>query len=215
MKSGLSGARNADRCFQTTYVGRKYAYLASLTRDLDTKLGLVILPAEVRPHSNVEDGYQWSVLPHAQHLFRQNLSKLTTREYIQIMQGIDVSFEANFYCPAAASLDGAEPVMPPETFTSSIEMLSSQVKQLQQDADLIRQSLESEKRAREKVELDLKKTQAAYTTIRKANAKAQHVSRRLEHNNRSLRAKLHDSDNDFREIGQIVRRFEIRAGEKL
>ena len=207
--------QNAEKCSQITYVGQSYTDLAPLTIDSDTKLGLVILPPEVRLHPNTEDGYQWSVLPQAQHLFRQNLSKLTTREYIQIMQGIDITFEAKPYCPTAAPLLGAEPVVPPETFTSSIEMLSNQIKHLQQDADLMTQSLESERRVREKLEMDLKKTQAAYTLIRQENAKAQHISRRLVHNNRSLRAKLHISDNDFREIRQLVRRFETRADENL
>ena len=45
-------------------------------------------------HPRASDGYKWSVLPQSQHLFRQNLSKLTSREYQQIIQCIGVSLEA-------------------------------------------------------------------------------------------------------------------------
>lgn len=69
-------------------------YWSILKLFLGTKLGIEIPPAEVRMHPRKEDSYRWSILPAKQHLFKKNLSKLSTGVYTQIMQGIGVFLEA-------------------------------------------------------------------------------------------------------------------------
>ena len=49
---------------------------------------------EVRLQPKAEDPYKWQVLPHKAHLFEKNLSKLSTRVYMQITDGIGEFFEA-------------------------------------------------------------------------------------------------------------------------
>ena len=70
------------------------SFTAIVLTILDSRLGLVVTPLEVRLHPRQDDAYKWSVLPHKEHLFKNNLSKLTAGLYTQLIQGVGVFFEA-------------------------------------------------------------------------------------------------------------------------
>ena len=94
MKSVQSGAWSAESCYPIISVYHYLVLLSTLlTLSQDKRLGLIVEPIEVRMHPRASDGYKWSILPQSQYLFRQNLSKLTTRTYQQIIQCIGTSVE--------------------------------------------------------------------------------------------------------------------------
>lgn len=49
---------------------------------------------DVRLHPRPSDPYRWNILPTKAHLFRKNLSKLSTGIYSQIISGIGSFLEA-------------------------------------------------------------------------------------------------------------------------
>ena len=186
------------------------------------RLGIKIPPAEVRTHPRADDDYEWSILPHSQHLFRQNLSKLTAREYIQLIQGVGEVFEAvhrkqdstalypqnrvglQQACHSKVDKDG-------ETFTSNIERLSSEIATLQQEASLLKAAAETELQARAQLETDLKRVRAAYIVLRKENTKSQNDARRLGFIVRALQVKIQESSRGIRKIANFSQRLEERS----
>lgn len=182
---------------------------------LDARLGLDIPPAEVRMHPRADDAYEWSVLPDSQHLFRQNLSKLTSREYTQLIRGIGMVFEAVRRGPISAALKPCpredtehhlESQEPGETFTSNIERLSSEVSSLRQEASLLKAPSENELQARAKLEIELRKAQSAYVALRRECTKSQNNARRL-----GLVARVKESNRGIRHLANFSQKLEERS----
>lgn len=60
----------------------------------ESRLGLLIDPAEVRLIPHQSDPYTWSYMPHRRHLFRKHISKHNLGAYREICAEVGRSFEA-------------------------------------------------------------------------------------------------------------------------
>ena len=187
--------------------------------ELGARLGLDIAPADVRLHPRSDDAYQWSVLPDGQKLFRQNLSKLTSREYAKLMRGIGVIFEAVRREPDASNLSLQEDInlqqplrlpaqMPGETFTSTIERLSSEVSALRQELSLLQRSAETESQARNILALEHQETRSAYITMREKYERSQDNARKLGIVAHTLQARVKDSNRGIQQLAILTRKLE-------
>ena len=193
---------------------------------LDTNTGLTVPPTDVRMHTRPQDSYEWSFLPSSEHLFRQNLSKLTTREYKQLIQGVGVVFEAvrrNPSSAVAAVNDGSrleanmskpphlEMISKGETFTMSIERLSAEGSILRHEASLLKASTKKQDQIRHELERNLKRTQFAYLALRKEYHRLQRNFHKTKSTVQVLQVRLQESKTDIHQLATIAQKLEHRS----
>ena len=68
-------------------------------RSVESNLGIVVDPAQVRLLPKLQDGYKWSVRPEMKHLLRKNLfkkqlSKHAVGAYMELYREVGESFDA-------------------------------------------------------------------------------------------------------------------------
>jgi DNA anti-recombination protein RmuC len=85
----------------------------------------------VRFITSADDPYTWKVLPEKEHLFKKQLSKHSTREYMELWREVGVSFEAvlasksNECLQRESQQPGQESVESKVSFTARIEELEA------------------------------------------------------------------------------------------
>ncbi|KAI9767323.1 MAG: hypothetical protein M1840_005732 [Geoglossum simile] len=69
-------------------------YREKLSEHIRNNLGIPIEPIQVRLITGVDDSYTWKVLLEKTHLFEKHLSKHSIGAYMELCQGVSISFEA-------------------------------------------------------------------------------------------------------------------------
>ena len=204
------------------------------------KLGIHVLPAEVRTHPRREDEYKWSVLPQKEHLFEKSLSKLSTGQYTQIMQGIGVFFEAlpkdptdpcqggylkqsedsavsrghledNAAKESQASADG-DALEPEANFMAHITQLQNEVTSLQTEVRQWRSSAETETGQRVKLEGELERAKGAFLALHKESTTLRKDYQKARRQSSQLQVKADAWDRDVRHLMAVIHRLAAVSG---
>ena len=107
----------------------------------EDRLGISILPSQVRLITNGDDPYTWEALPEKKHLFSKNISDHSIGAYKELCEGLGVWFEA---VPATAKRkrsmgDPKEETLnlcisePHVSFSAKIEELQGEVARLRRE----------------------------------------------------------------------------------
>ncbi|KAL8858442.1 MAG: hypothetical protein Q9178_005123 [Gyalolechia marmorata] len=194
-----------------------------LSAHIYDRLGFVIAPVDIRLHPRPSDPYRWNILPTKAHLFRKNLSKISTGIYNQIISGIGTFIEAvqpndTVRAESVEVTEGKNTVDnhnyngESTSFASRIEALEGEIHEAQQAQQYWKECAEQESKSKRLSEAELSKARAWSQGVSKESKKLRQRSERLQSIVKSLKARIAISNQCLEQLILCTDRVRVING---